>query len=81
MFEHIYQGPRCREERERAARIVEYLFRHYQKQPELLPAFYRRIGEEEGVDRAVADYISGMSDNFCIAMFKEITIPGFFGRK
>ncbi|MGI5839838.1 MAG: deoxyguanosinetriphosphate triphosphohydrolase [bacterium] len=81
MFEHIYQGPRCREERERAARIVEYLFRHYQKQPELLPAFYRRIGEEEGVDRAVADYISGMSDNFCIAMFKEITIPGFFGKK
>jgi len=76
MFEQVYQGPRCREERERAARIVEYLFHYYLERPELMPAFYRRIGEEEGLSRAVADYISGMSDNYCIDRFKHITIPG-----
>lgn len=79
MFEHVYQGQRCREERERAARIVEYLFRYYTERPELLPAFYRRVSEEEGLERAAVDYISGMSDNFCIDMFKYITIPGFRG--
>ncbi len=77
MFAEIYQGDKCQAERERAMLIVDFLYHHYLKHPELMPEFYRGISEEEGRERAVTDYIAGMSDNFCIRRFKEITIPGF----
>lgn len=75
MFEFIYQGPVCLAERRRAAFIIEHLFAYYQKQPQKMSQFYREIAEEEGLDTAVADYISGMSDAYCIASFEDIYIP------
>jgi dGTPase len=33
------------------------------------------VAEEEGLERAVADYISGMSDAYCISLFNDIYIP------
>ena len=75
MFEFIYQGPVCLAERRRAAFIIEHLFAYYQKQPQKMSQFYREIADEEGLDTAVADYISGMSDAYCIASFEDIYIP------
>lgn len=65
-------------ERERAALVVRYLFEHYCSHPEQMPDVYQQIAAEEGVRQGVCDYISGMSDAFCIASFKEITIPRSF---
>ncbi len=62
-------------ERRRAAFIIEHLFAYYQKQPQKMSQFYREIADEEGLDTAVADYISGMSDAYCIASFEDIYIP------
>ena len=75
MFEAIYQGPTCQEERSRAMFIIEHLFNYYKKNPHRMTPLYREIMEEEGLERAVADYISGMSDAYCISLFKEIYIP------
>ena len=65
-------------ERERAALVVHYLFDHYLNHSEQMPELYQRIAEEEGIRQGVCDYISGMSDAYCIALFKEITIPRSF---
>ena len=78
MFEHVYQSGICSMERERAALVVRYLFGHYTKYPEQMPELYQQIAEEEGITQGVCDYISGMSDAYCIAAFKEITIPRSF---
>lgn len=78
MFDNIYKGKFCSQERERALFVVEYLFNYYKKNPEKLPEFYRQIAKEEGLERGVADYISGMSDNYCIAMFKDLVVPRSF---
>lgn len=73
MFEKVYRGSYCREQREQAAGIVEYLFEYYRKRPDRLPEFYLNIARNEGVERGVADYISGMTDNFCLAVYEELT--------
>jgi dGTPase len=78
MFENIYKGKFCSLERERALFVVEFLFNYYKKHPEKLPDFYRSIVEEEGLERGVADYISGMSDNYCVALFKDLVVPKSF---
>lgn len=78
MFEHVYKSGICSMERERAALVVRYLFEHYSKHPEQMPELYQTIALEEGIAQGVCDYISGMSDAYCIAAFKEITMPRSF---
>lgn len=75
MFETVYRGAYCLEQRHGASHIVEYLYNYYKKKPEEMPAFYRDIAAEEGVERGVADYVSGMTDNYCIAVFKDKVVP------
>ncbi|MCR4400677.1 MAG: deoxyguanosinetriphosphate triphosphohydrolase [Syntrophomonadaceae bacterium] len=77
MFDHVYNGDYCMAEKEKAALVVEYLFRYYSKHPTKLPEFYQEIAAEEGVAVGVADYISGMSDNYCMAVFSEVYMPTF----
>ena len=75
MFENVYKGKYCQQQRLGAAHIVEYLFQYYKKRPDKLPEFYGEIARSEGVERGVADYISGMTDNFCISVFKALVLP------
>lgn len=81
MFENVYKGDFCSQERERAMFVVEYLFTYYKKRPDRLPQFYREIAGEEGLERGVADYISGMSDNYCVTLFKDLVVPRSFINK
>ena len=43
----------------------------------ILDAIYKKIEESEGTKRAVADYIAGMSDDYCLATFNKIYVPKF----
>ena len=40
-----------------------------------MPTFYMQMAFNEGIDRAVADYISGMSDQFAVRLFEELFVP------
>ncbi len=75
MFAMVYHGTLCSAERQKAIYVVEFLFDYYVKNPEALPEFYLKITQEEGVKRGVADYISGMTDNYCTTVFKELVLP------
>ncbi|MGI6412388.1 MAG: deoxyguanosinetriphosphate triphosphohydrolase [Syntrophomonadaceae bacterium] len=75
MFEAIYNGAVCQAERSRATFIIEHLYNYFKKHPEKMSPLYRQIMDEEGLERAVADYISGMSDAYCISMFENIYVP------
>lgn len=78
MFKHVYFGSTCKAEREGISYMIEFLFRYYKRNPDKMPGFYQGIAKEEDLSRGVCDYISGMTDNYCINTFKGITIPGFF---
>ena len=78
LFENVYLNPRAKTEEVKAKDVVCTLFEYYVKHPEKLPERNRRrIGTEEGetVERAVADFISGMTDRYAIETYQERYVP------
>lgn len=77
MFRNIYLDKVLKDERDKAKFILVQLLDHYCKNENELPEQYRKIAQEEGLKRAVADYIAGMSDDYCLNMFNKIFVPKF----
>ena len=77
MFENVYWGEAQKTEKEKAQFIISSLFKHYMDHPQEMPKLYGQIMAEEGKERAVADYIAGMTDDFATHTFQQIYIPGF----
>ena len=75
MFESVYTNPIAKGEESKAEDTVKKLYSHYCKYPEKLPTFYRGVAAQDGVERAVCDYISGMTDQHAIGVFKELYLP------
>lgn len=75
MFKEIYNGEFLKEERDRARFILIQLYKYFYSHEEKLPEFYKSIAKNEGLNQGVADYIAGMSDEYCINLFKDIYIP------
>ena len=38
-----------------------------------MPEFYLKIAKEENLKRGVADFIAGMSDDYCLLLFNKIS--------
>lgn len=75
MFKNIYLGEILKVERDKAKFVLEGLLTHYVNHPEQMPELYKSIAEEEGIKRGVADYIAGMSDDYCLNKFNSIYVP------
>lgn len=75
LFEAVYKNPVAKSEEGKAKDIVRYLYGYYVANPHRLPDFYRGIAEEEGAPRAAADFISGMSDRYCVDLYESMVIP------
>jgi dGTPase len=71
MFERVYLGPEARSEHDRVHRALRGLFDHYMEHPEEVPD--GRPGSD-AVQR-VTDYVAGMTDRYCIATFKRLSLP------
>ena len=78
LFDNVYIQSAAKTEEGKAEDIVKRLYRHFVENPLSLPGEYQLILEQEGTERAVCDYISGMTDNFAVAKFKELYLPGFW---
>ncbi|MFA9399234.1 MAG: deoxyguanosinetriphosphate triphosphohydrolase [Clostridiaceae bacterium] len=75
MFENVYNGEILKEEREKAKFVLEQVFSYFMKNPNKMPEFYQNIVNKEGLYQGVSDYISGMSDDYCLLLFNKIFIP------
>ena len=78
LFENVYLNPRAKGEENKAKEVVYALFTYYVVHPDRLPDRYRRrIGTADGetVERAVADFISGMTDRYAIETYNERFVP------
>lgn len=78
MFTAVYKNPVCKGEEVKAISMIKRLFTYYCENPHLLPADYLAISEDEGVERAVCDYIAGMTDNYSIKIYNQLFIPKFW---
>ena len=75
MFDAVYHNPLAKSEESKVYGIIEGLYGHYTKHPENMPEDFRGVMENEGVERAACDYISGMTDGYAMEKFGEIFIP------
>lgn len=75
MFENVYFSVSKQEEIKKAENIIEVIFDYYCKNQDKMPKFYREISIEQGKERGVCDYISGMTDNYVIEKYKDLFIP------
>ena len=75
LFENIYFNPVVKGEESKAESLIKYLFEHYYLHPDELPAEYSLIRQNEGDERAIIDYIAGMSDLYAVDIFRQLSIP------
>ena len=64
LFDRVYRHPDVMVVRQRAQGWLEEMFEGYLADPALLPERYREIGNQDGLRRAVGDYLAGMTDRF-----------------
>ena len=73
LYEHVYQHPKLLELSRHAAEVLEGLFRALVEHPEEMSPWYRRWVEQVGRERAVCDYLAGMTDRFAEQEFERLT--------
>ncbi|WP_449241230.1 deoxyguanosinetriphosphate triphosphohydrolase [Desulfoscipio gibsoniae] len=78
LFDHVYIDSEAKGEEGKARHVLQYLFAHWVKHPRDLPEEHRARSRTVGVERAVCDYIAGMTDRYAIAQFKHLFIPRSF---
>lgn len=75
MFEAVYRNPAAKSEETKVLDILKGIWEYYVNRPEKLPADYKEIADDEGIERSVCDYISGMTDKYAVFQYGEIFIP------
>ena len=75
MYSTVYVDQEAKREEGKVDKLVGELYERLSANPSLMPTFYMQIAFNEGIDRAVADYISGMSDQFAVRLFEELFVP------
>ena len=79
MFKNIYYSNKVQLEQDKARNIVRMLYKYYRSHNSKLPEFYKQIAKKFDVDRAICDYISGMSDIYITEQYIDFFIPKFLG--
>ena len=74
LFDNFYRHPNVLAELNISQNMLRRLFERYRRNPEKMPWEYRKIADTAGVNKAAADYISGMTDRFAREEFAR-----FFG--
>ena len=81
MYNAVYLNPKAKGEEHKVQKIIEDIWNYYIAHPDALPEDYQSIRDEEGLDRAVCDYISGMTDGYAMEIYSKLYIPAFWSVK
>ena len=75
LFRNVYLNPVAKSEETKAQEMLIKLFEYYVKHPEKMPEHYTRNIENEGVERCVCDFLSGMTDRYAIETYSTLFVP------
>ena len=73
LFERVYRHPDVLSKRRDAQRALRDMYAVLVERPDRLPAKFRRFAAADGVHRAVADYLAGMTDRFALEEHRRLT--------
>jgi dGTPase len=72
LYRNLYYNPKVHRPHLRAARILRGLFRHYRGHPETMGGLTRKRIRQAGLERAVCDYLAGMTDRYVQAAYDRL---------
>jgi dGTPase len=79
LYSNLYRHHRVVRMSVKAERIIADLFNAYCNEPAMLPATVRNNFEEYGQERAICDYLAGMTDRYAVEehgkLFDPSTLP------
>lgn len=81
MYRNVYLSSRAKAEDSKIKIMLEMLYMHFLEHPENLPDDLQRINHEraEPTERAVVDYIAGMTDRYALKVFNDLYVPRTWG--
>jgi dGTPase len=77
LYERVYESKGIREEFEKAQRILAELWSYLHDHADEFRARWWPKGtrEDEGLDRAIADFLCGMTDRYAMRLYQELRLP------
>ncbi len=81
MFERVYKNQVAKSEDGKVFDMISFLFEYFYNNPGKVPAEYMKCVEEDGIEKAIADYIAGMTDRYALGCFEELFIPKVWSYK
>lgn len=76
MFRSVYNHREAKREEKKAIHMLKELYQYYVQHPEAMSGEYKELlAKGESADRTVCDYLSGMTDQYSMARFRELFIP------
>ncbi len=72
LHQHLYRHHRIEQEKDRARRILLFLFERYLANTDLLPTEHRARIPAVGRERVICDYIAGMTDRYAIDEYRRL---------
>jgi dGTPase len=81
MYQNVYLTSAAKADDMKVRQMLGLLYRHFCDHPDQLPEDLRRINSERGepAERAVVDYIAGMTDRYAIKVFNDLYVPRTWG--
>jgi len=73
LYQHFYRHPHLMEFSVHAKRVLGALFEAYRSHPGEMSTWYQGWAEEVGLERAVCDYLAGMTDRFAELEYERVT--------
>lgn len=75
LYREFYFHPYVVRQAGKAHTVLSRLFESYTKNPRMLPRNIQAAAESEGLERAICDYLAGMTDRFALDEYARIFDP------
>lgn len=77
MFENVYGSEEVLKvaDMSKVETVIYSLYNHFVSNPDEIPGIYQKIMQEDGVNEAVKDLISGMTDRYALNLYDSLFVP------
>ncbi|MGN1001886.1 MAG: deoxyguanosinetriphosphate triphosphohydrolase [Oscillospiraceae bacterium] len=75
MYDAVYYNPVAKGEESKVKGILGGIYEYYVNHPDKLPQDYKCLADADGLERAVCDYVAGMTDSYALEVYGDIFIP------
>ena len=71
----IYLKDHAKSEMQKIPEFIGALYRYFNENPEDMPEDMQDIAKRFSVERAVCDYIAGMTDKYAVEKYESLFVP------